>query len=209
MPGLRLKQGHPSDERRCHYERYRYMTTGRYIGFVLAGLLAAGASTSAATRDGAIIRNSGSTNSAPYSILVWSDGAARWMAGDQQKDFTIDPGLAKRFIEDAQAMRRNPGTPVGCMKSVSFGTSTSVTYHGWTSNDLECPAQSSAAQALSQDARSIVGAAGVMPARRRIPLPIEPHRTEPTMQPPSSSPSSKPSARIGGRSLEAFKSDES
>jgi hypothetical protein len=160
----------------------------------------------AAVLDGAAIRNSGSTNTAPYTILIWSDGDARWIAGNRQKDFTIDSTLAKRFLEDARDLREHPGTPGSCMKSASFGTRTTVTYHGWTSNDLECPSGGSAEQRLASDVQSIVGASGITLPQHRIPLPVEPRRAEPTAAPFSPSPSSKPSARIGGRSPRSFKS---
>ena len=39
--------------------------------------LVAAVASAGAMRDGAVIRNSGSTNTAPYEIKFWSDGSAQ------------------------------------------------------------------------------------------------------------------------------------
>jgi len=131
-----------------------------------AGLLAA---MGPAGRDGAVIANSGSTNFPGFTVQVWSDGKASGGAG------SFSPELAKRFFEHAAASKSAQAAPTrGCMKSASFGSTTTVLYHGWTSPDLECP-QSGPAAELAQDVREIVTALG-MRTNRRIPLMPEPRR---------------------------------
>src|SRR5579863_1553733 len=92
------------------------------------------------TSDGALITNSGSTNTRGYSIKVWSNaGAEITMRGGTARAFNLDDDLATRFFSDVKAARATPGTENHCMKSASFGTSTSVLWHGWNSWDLQCP----------------------------------------------------------------------
>jgi hypothetical protein len=172
----------------------------RYTCLLLtAAILAAGGSAIAFTRDGAIIRNSGSTNSAAYEIRVWSNGAAQWRTAAQKKDFAIDAALIKRFFAAVKAARANPGTPRHCMKSASFGTVTTVTWHGWTSGDLQCPPSDGASAELAEVTNEIAGASGVVPVPQRIRLPVEPRRVE-TPGTASPSPATEPSARTGGAS---------
>jgi hypothetical protein len=172
-----------------------------YLGVAIVATLCLGAVANAAPRDGAIIHNSGSTNTVPYDVLVWSDGTGRWIAGARQKDFTIASELVRRFLKSAQAARANPGAPQHCMKSASFGTRTTVTYHGWTSDDMQCPPIGGASETLARDTQSILDAAGIAMPPRRIRLPMEPRRLEePTSGTPSVTPSSEPSARTGGAS---------
>lgn len=134
-----------------------------------------------AMRDGGTIDNSRSTNTAGYTIKVWSDGHAILIRqGSADKSFTIDASLAKQFLDQAKAARSSPGTPQHCMKSASFGTTTTVTWHGWTSPDLQCPPFSNAVSMLAVTVRTIQTAANVGPPTSRMPLPIEQRRFPPT-----------------------------
>lgn len=166
------------------------------MSMVLALGCAAGAA-AAYLRDGAVIRNSGSTNFSGYTVKVWSDGAT-WAvhsnrAGTpigQAVSGSIPRALAQRFLGEAQQARSNRATSRPCMKSASFGTSTVVLYHGWTSPDLECPGGGFTV-ALSADTHKIVELLNIrgLPPTRRIPmLPNEPRRV------PSDVPSNQPSA---------------
>lgn len=160
---------------------------------LLAALFAGSCSTALAafTRDGATIMNSGSTNTAPYSLKVWSDGrAAMISAARVSTPFRVPGAETADFFRDVALARANPGSPGHCMKSASFGTSTTVLWHGWTSFDLSCPPHG-AQFALAADVRAIVGAAGVFNnPPRRIPLmPGELHRMPPS---PNASPTPAP-----------------
>ena len=127
-------------------------------------------------RDGAVIRNSGSTNTAGYIIKVWSDGQAEvTMRGAlAPRSFTVNPSIAKSFFTDVKAARANPGTPGHCMKSASFGTVTTVLWHSWASSDLQCPPYTAPMQALLADVRAIEQAGNISSAPRRTRIPLEP-----------------------------------
>lgn len=142
--------------------------------WLLALLLSSATSIAGATAqsDGAAITNSGSTNTLGYTIRVWSNGGADiTMRGATPRAFNLDDDLAGRFFTDVKAARDNPGSPSHCMKSASFGTSTSVTWHGWSSADLQCPPMTAPMNALAQDVRLIQQAANIDTKIRRFPLP--------------------------------------
>jgi hypothetical protein len=130
-------------------------------------------SIAAAQRDFATIRNSGSTNTAGFTITVWSDatGSAS-VQGATPHTFGVPNDLSARFFADLRAAQNDATTPTHCMKSASFGTSTFVQWHGWSSPDLQCPPFSPSLGALASDVNAIEGAAGITTQlRHRIGLP--------------------------------------
>lgn len=139
-------------------------------------------------RDGAVIQNSGSTNFAGYTIKVWSDGAVhgtasgRSAAAQSGSSQTVSIDLVQRFFLDARAARQSGRTlAASCMKSASFGSTTVVHYHGWTSTDLECPG-SGFSGALAADVNQIAQALQMKnvltrtPRSRSLLMPGEPRR---------------------------------
>lgn len=153
-----------------------------FLAFALIGGLAAAAVFS---RDGAIVNNSGSTNSPGYQIKVWSDGTAqittRRLATQPSEPRSVSTprGSVAKFFADLQTARDRHVQGSSCMKSASFGSTTSVSWHGWISPDLSCPSGSAAMSALSQDVRLLVSAIGMQTGPRMIHLPIgEPRRPE-------------------------------
>lgn len=128
--------------------------------------------------DGATITNSGSTNTAGYTIRVWSNrtadvlvrGPQRFGIAPAPRTLQLDQDLTARFFADLQAARENPGVPAHCMKSASFGTATHVAWHDWTSFDLQCPPYGGAQGLLAQDVKLIEAAANVGTVRR-LPIP--------------------------------------
>ena len=155
---------------------------------IAAFTVLAGVAVAAALPDGATIVNSGSTNTAGYVIKIRSDGQGSVaVENESERTFTIDPALAEKFLDDAEAAREDPGPMQHCMKSVSFGTTTTVRWHGYISHDLQCPPYSKAVAMLAHDVQAIQQAAGVGVPTHRIRLPID-HR----MIPPSASPSMSP-----------------
>ena len=154
-------------------------------GFAIATVVA---TASAAMLDGATILTTASTNTAGYAIKIHSDGRGSVAVQNQpERAFTVDPSLAQKFLDDAKAARANPGTPVHCMKSASFGTTTTVTWHNYTSHDLQCPPYSVAVALLAHDAQAIQQAAGMGGLVHRIRLPID-QRMVPATASPSMSP---------------------
>lgn len=128
-------------------------------------------------KDGAVITNSGSTNTAGYSIKVWSDGTGQVdLRGGGTRAISLDVDLVNKFFTDVKAARANPGTPGHCMKSASFGTTTVVLWHNYQSTDLQCPPFTSDVMALGADVRNIQAAANLASPPRRIRLPLEPRK---------------------------------
>ena len=128
----------------------------------------------AAQRDSATIQNSGSTNTAGFRITLWSDGpgSVQFRGVDTARKIAIAPDLAARFFNDLHAAKDENAPPQHCMKSASFGTTTTVIWQGWTSPDLQCPPAGPNIQALAQDVKAIEAAAGVGPGPlHRIGLP--------------------------------------
>jgi hypothetical protein len=173
----------------------------RHAAFALAlaatmtGAANAGASTS---RDGAVIVDSGSTNTSGYRIEVWSDGSAtitlQNRAGVVQggaRAFAVTPAVSTRFFADLKAARTANITGSPCMKSASFGTTTHATWHGWTSPDLDCPATNPLLSALIRDVNAIRAASGIgsLPGLRRGagaggPVHVEAPSPSPDQSPP-------------------------
>jgi hypothetical protein len=159
--------------------------------YILALFLGISSALALAARvpDGAIIRNSGSTNTAGYVIKLWSTGKAQLQVEPHfgqtrpARWFTVRPAVASAFFTDVLAARARPGTPEHCMKSASFGTTTTVLWHGWQSPDLQCPPFSPAVQALDHDVRVVQAAAHIDVNMRRIPLPGGLRRMIPTPTP--------------------------
>ena len=156
----------------------------------LAASLALGAfaACSASEPDSATIVNSGSTNFTGYTIVVRSDGSASAQVSNRgaaaestPKPFTVDAATVKQFFADLAAARSAKAIGEPCMKSASFGSTTRVTWHDWTSPDLSCPAGNPAGAALNHDVETIATASGVSTGPRR--------RFGPVMPEPSPAPS--------------------
>lgn len=157
----------------------------------VAAAFAVIAASASPARDGAVIANSGSTNVSGYTISVWSDGAvsAQRSSAGPQTSSRISSSLVTPFFADLkQAKRAGSAAELHCMKSASFGSSTHVTYHGWTSPDLECPG----AGPLATDVHAIVQAVALPAAQRRPMLPNEPRRPEGPIQATASPDSGHP-----------------
>jgi hypothetical protein len=104
-------------------------------------------------------------------------------AGAQQsaaKAFSVSKATAAKFFGDLQEARAGKATSQPCMKSASFGTSTHVAWHDWTSPDLDCPPGSPLTAALLTDVGAIRKASGIdsaVPLRRGMlpgirPMPV-------------------------------------
>lgn len=123
----------------------------------------------ASTPDEATIVNSGSTNTAGYTIDVKSEGSAVLTlhgrpgmdVSTAPKAFKIQGALAARFFADLKAVREANVIGAPCMKSASFGSTTRVSWHDWKSPDLECPSQNGALGALIADVGAIRDASGL------------------------------------------------
>jgi hypothetical protein len=139
------------------------------ISFTVAPAL----SVAAAQRDFATIRNSGSTNTAGFTITIWSDaGGSASVQGATPMPFAVPDDLRARFFADLHTASNDVAAATHCMKSASFGTSTFVQWHEWSSPDLQCPPFSASLGALASDVHAIEAAAGITTlVHRRIGLP--------------------------------------
>lgn len=169
-----------------------------FAAAVAAGLTMLPALAVAARLDAAVVRNSGSTNAPGYTITVWTGGRATVQTISKAgapaggvRTSAVPRSLAAQFLNEAAAARReNAAAEPGCMKSASFGSTTTVSWHGWTSGDLACPQTGAHARVLAAVVGQIarVTAAG-QPAGRLIHLPIN----EPRRAPIENSPAPRPS----------------
>jgi hypothetical protein len=93
------------------------------------------------TTGDALVRNSGSTNTAGYVFVVHTDATvdvADGHGGTNRE--TIGKAQAKWLFAKLEAALPVSDLPGGrCMKSASFGSRTTITYKGATSPDLLCP----------------------------------------------------------------------
>jgi hypothetical protein len=145
------------------------MASARFSKWFITGLIGAAAfAMGAVPRDSAVIVNSGSTNTSGYRIEVWADGSAsiamvqqRFASPGPAKSFTVPAQTVKRFFDDLAAARKGNVVTEPCMKSASFGSTTKVTWQGWTSPDLSCPPKDSLGTALVTDVNDIQKASGV------------------------------------------------
>jgi hypothetical protein len=145
----------------------------RLLFTLIMVVLATPALSFAAQHDGATIHNSGSTNTAGFTVTLWSDGTGNVvMQGGNPRVIAIAPDLTARFFTDVRAAHTESAPATHCMKSASFGTTTTVVWHTWQSPDLQCPPLSANMGALANDVQAIEAAAGVVPGSlRRIGLP--------------------------------------
>jgi len=97
----------------------------------------------------ATIIQSRSTNTRGYKVVVHNDGSATAEIGGAGSPFRVVPSRSQQFppgTVDTKTLRRllteigdvSRIPTGGCVKSVSFGTSTQIAYMGKTSGDLQC-----------------------------------------------------------------------
>jgi hypothetical protein len=109
--------------------------------------------------DEALIVNSGSTNRAGYRLRVYANGWTALQQGDIPLRKRVPAALVERFFADLKAAAPLDKLPAAhCMKSASFGSTTSIGYGGKISPDLSCPSSSPPARALAVDAAALARA---------------------------------------------------
>lgn len=122
----------------------------------------------------AVILNSGSTNTIGYRIYVSPSGEANYVDGNGSGQGQLDEKLTKRFFRDLKAAEPLSELPVkSCIKSVSFGTTTTVSLGGERSPDISCPSDSDRVEDLEEDVTEIAKALKVVnvPNSQGKPLP--------------------------------------
>ncbi len=151
--------------------------------------------------DGARIVDTGSTNAPGYTIALRSDGTGWWRPTPRigqpaapEHTFTVAQGIARRFLASLAKGRAQHVRGVPCMKSASFGHSIFALWHGWRSPDITCPLDSAQAREISTAIHAVIAASG-MPAPtigRRIGIPGNEPRRQPSEPSPAGSPTPQP-----------------
>ncbi len=117
------------------------------IGIVFVSLQTHAEGTTNGENDEILITNSGSTNAPGSTLTINSDGSGsiqykkgHWPFGSyKDKTFaahTFEIDQFKTIIAEIKNMHAIPNH--GCPKSISFGSTTTITYHGETSGDISC-----------------------------------------------------------------------
>ncbi len=116
----------------------------------------------------AVIRNSGSTNVAGFTIVVHPDFSADVYGGATPRHALLAAAQAKwlfaKLGDDEPFSSLEGGR---CMKSASFGTTLTITYRGQTTPDLSCPGGAEVRE-LGRTAEAIADRLGVAPAMNRL-----------------------------------------
>ncbi len=136
----------------------------------------------------AVIVNSGSTNISGYRIVVAPDGRATVVTPSGSRVQQLATSTAAAFFKHlaaAMPLSKLSGEP--CMKSASFGSTTTIQYKGERSPDLSCPMEGPGA-ALGADVQHITGELHVLPSARTFRHTLTPGAASP----PADSPSPKP-----------------
>lgn len=134
----------------------------------LFATLIAQAATDSPAADAATIRNSGSTNTAGYTIVVKRDFTADVTQNGTTTTAAVAAAQAKWLfakLREAAPLDALPGRT--CMKSASFGSSTTIAYAGATTPDLSC-ATNAAARELNRTIGVIAQQLGVGGFRRGL-----------------------------------------
>lgn len=106
------------------------------VAAVMTGSLSNSRSEEIKPTDSAIIENTGSTNSRGYREVIEASGRVSFASG---KSFNASPDIAMHFLKMLDSlMPLSKISAFSCMKSVSFGSATYITFRGEKSPDIEC-----------------------------------------------------------------------
>ncbi|MEH1910745.1 MAG: hypothetical protein V7L05_14805 [Nostoc sp.] len=110
----------------------------------------------------AIILNSGSTNTIGYRIYVSPSGEVNYVDGKGSNQGKLSEKLTKNFFRDLKIAEPLSNLPKqSCVKSVSFGTTTTIRLADQQSPDISCPGNVKA-QSLDNDVIAIAKALNVV-----------------------------------------------
>jgi hypothetical protein len=161
FPEAEIRRFHPAatyNKRKDKKDYKTFMNALVVFTLMLTGLMSEASPATIKTGQGnnpdaenilAVISKSRSTNSPAYRVVVRNDGSATAEIGSANVAGGSEPAQLRTFTAgsiDSQTLRRLltqlvdvSAIPTGhCTKSVSFGTTTQITYEGKTSGDLQC-----------------------------------------------------------------------
>ncbi|MEH1933825.1 MAG: hypothetical protein V7L14_08860 [Nostoc sp.] len=122
----------------------------------------------------AIILNSGSTNTIGFRIYVSPSGEVHYVDGRGSNQGKLSEKLTEKFFRDLKVAEplSNLSIKQSCVKSVSFGTTTTIRLAGEQSQDISCPGNAKA-ERLENDVIAIAKALNVVnvPKSQGKPLP--------------------------------------
>ncbi|GLV60330.1 hypothetical protein KDH_71500 [Dictyobacter sp. S3.2.2.5] len=121
----------------------------------------------------ALIVNSGSTNTCPYTIDVTLNSFATYTVCQRHGSGTLDVTKTISFFDHvlkARPLDELPYKP--CLKPISYATVTDISYAQQKSPDISCPSHDSRVTQLYDDAVSIQNALGFSTIRRPQSLPV-------------------------------------
>jgi len=146
-------------------------------------------------KDGAVILNTGSTNSIGYRIVIESNGSAEYVNGSTRAKAHVAPAVASKFFADMRsAMPLSRVHVEQCMKSASFGTMTFLWWRGQRSPDISCPGGTMSTR-LNDDAAAVAAALHLDGGHPVNMLPNEPRHPMPGSTPSTSPMSQRLTAR--------------
>ena len=157
----------------------RALIRAALAGTLLMALGACGSLAGYDPQENIVVQNYGSTNTRPWTITVHSDGsgsASKYIVKSNSHPTTIDVPAGtfdwRKFSTDLRTAGPALNGPRGCTKSTSFGSATTITYHGATTSDISCLRRSAPIDAVLDDGvvvESAFGLVGLSRATRAIP----------------------------------------
>jgi len=117
----------------------------------------------------AVIVNSGSTNFSGYTLVIHPDFSAEVAVNGVARQTAVLEADAKSLFAKLDGAMPLDSLAIGhCMKSASFGTTTTIAYHGKVTPDLSCGVDA-AGRELARAAAVITSKLNIVPALRHSP----------------------------------------
>ncbi len=121
-------------------------------GQVRRGPVPAGTTPLPVPSDAIVVRNSGSTNTAGYTLVISPDGHALVLQNGGSTEGTVGRAQVRWLFAKVRAAAPLDALPAAhCMRSASFGSSTTIEYGDATSPDISC----GSSPALREIARTV------------------------------------------------------
>ena len=109
-----------------------------------------------------VITNTGTTDTIGYRIIIPPSGEAFFVTGKGPGNKKLPAKLTRKLLKDLAAVGpiEQMAVRTPCVKPAASATTTTLGYHGQSSNDLNCPGDARAIK-LQKDVAEVVKALGV------------------------------------------------